>query len=106
MGFELADVTGELIEKAIRDSKDGWGWPPRVLLGIDVEVVEAVGGEEGDGKHASRVIKFTQGEESRYFEKLGNYQSFEDGISWSYYPPFEVFPHQVTVTQYKTTKAG
>jgi hypothetical protein len=106
MGFELANVTGELIEKAIRDSDYGWSWLPKVLLGIDIEVVEKVGGDEVDGEHVSLVIKFTQGEESRYFEKHGTYQSFEEGTSWSSPPPFEVFPHQVTVTQYKTTKAG
>ena len=68
-------------------------------IGQFIEVYEE--GGEGEGSHWEKVYHFK--DHDVYISMCGFYQSY-DGVSFDAYEPEEVFPVQVTRTEYTSTK--
>jgi hypothetical protein len=104
----LADLTPAMVEEAVttpeeEDEYCDWFEPPECICGLEVEVTHQEGGGEGGGSHVEIILEIKDGEKSRFFRKTGYYASFV-GTEWSDNDPTEVFPKQVTVTQYEAKK--
>ena len=79
-----------------------WGRMTKELKGFSVQIVESVGGDEGEGEHVRRVLKISKDGFETFIATHGYYESY-NGITWddTY---TTVYPRQVVVTQYFTTK--
>ena len=104
----LAALTPAMVEEAVTSPEEedeycDWFVPPERICGLEVEVAHQEGGGEGGGSHVEVIVEIKEGEKSRFFRKIGYYASFV-GTEWSDNPPTEVFPKQVTVTQYEAKK--
>jgi hypothetical protein len=90
--------------KSLAATLENWGDTyDGEIEGLSVKCVEREGGGEGEGEHVSRVYAVIKdGVEIAYFHSTGYYAS-EYGTDWD--DIFTtVYPRQVVVTQYHTTK--
>lgn len=63
--------------------------------GNRIDVVHSEGGSEGEGNYAERVFEV----QGKFFRITGYYSSY-DGTTWCLEDTGQVYPQQVTVTQY------
>lgn len=71
---------------------------------IQLEIVDGEGGHEGGGDYVERIVEIKHaGKHVAYVQFTGFYASY-DGTTWDD-EVTQVWPHQVTVTVYKPTKA-
>jgi hypothetical protein len=76
-----------------------------VFYGIDdleyITVIEAVGGNEGEGSHTHLVLKvLTKDRNLYYFKKEGSYDSW-DGSDWDDTELYQVEPRQKVINVYE-----
>ena len=77
----------------------------RIFNGVSICELEEVGNCEGDGDYSSIVFGISGNGDAEYlgYFKITGYYSSYDGTTWDDEIKF-VYPKQVVVTQYSTTK--